>query len=100
MTHGLGVPLLHFVCAEAGLRIAPLEGSWLTASAPSYNLRIVSRLEDWLHRAWFSEIRGYPVWGWLVLFAIVALAIYAVATGVDFGDSCDEYGNCLNEDAP
>jgi len=46
---------------------------------------------DLLEKTWFRDIYGYPVWGWLIFFAIVVIVIYGVILGMGDG-RCNEWG--------
>ena len=57
---------------------------------------MLERFFDTLHSIWFFELRGSPLYGWLIIIGVIALIIWGVASGADIG-RCDSNGDCWPE---
>ena len=51
---------------------------------------------DYLHTFWFLEVRGAPLWGWLLFLAVVTMAILGIFVGSE-SNRCTSNGDCWPE---
>ena len=51
---------------------------------------------DYLHTFWFLEVRGAPLWGWLLFLAVVTMAILGIFVGAE-SNRCTSNGDCWPE---